>query len=663
MVHYPPLAQVRFPGEVLTHGDPDLRPERGGGIISRTPGMDALEADFRSRALLATVGGRRPPISPEALVQSLARICGVERRHVRVEVSHPADFFITFASTSDCDRVFLDSGKLRCKGAPIAFQRWHRSALASSGSMEFFCRLGIEGLPANAWEWGAISQLLNNLNGQLVEILPPDDRWQLQVTAWLKNLSAVPKIYDLEIPEPVGLLASFEEDNPASPPLPAPPTERITLIHPLTIHVIDVVDRTVPYLELRPNFQPDDDEDLTRRHDYSRSCYWGRIDGTGRGNVPNSGGHPFGGPGGYGMAGDWGGGPRVMGVLAPAGGMAIPARLLAPGSAHPREAPVQATRSTLMTASGRPGSWSSSAATAGAHAGLPAGNVAGSPVTGSPLAAVRSCGSLASTAVGSRALADTPLLLGSEASTAVGSKALGSTPPVRNSALWGTPPHRRLSFSPTSQMQAGKGTQEMAGMIHADQAGEEEVEVQGCLGHPQAHQEDNTDLLQEVGLSVRVALTRSASSSPIQTPFVVPLPQHMLLPPASARVGTGTMQGPMTASETLRLGLVAPPAPSILGPRPAASAPVKHRKALPPNFTPRRSARLCKNAPAHNTGPVQRAQSVLLKRMGVIQAEEQVSSEALDEYLKLFDKPLAPHHVKAITTIFAPGKVDFDEPP
>ena len=62
-------------------------------------------------------------------------------------------------------------------------------------------------------------------------------------------------------------------------------------------------------------------------------------------------------------------------------------------------------------------------------------------------------------------------------------------------------------------------------------------------------------------------------------------------------------------------------------------------------------------------GPVQRAQSVLLKRMGVIQAEEQVSSEALDEYLKLFDKPLAPHHVKEITAIFAPGEVDFDGPP
>lgn len=49
--------------------------------------------------------------------------------------------------------------------------------------------------------------------------------------------------------------------------------------------------------------------------------------------------------------------------------------------------------------------------------------------------------------------------------------------------------------------------------------------------------------------------------------------------------------------------------------------------------------------------------------MRVIQAEEQFSEAALDEYLKLSNKPLAPHHVKAITAIFAPGEVDFDELP
>lgn len=74
-----------------------------------------------------------------------------------------------------------------------------------SGKLDFFCKIGIEGLPASAWEWDAVGQLINNLQGQLVEILPQEDRWQLDVTAWMKNPSGIPKIYDFEAPEPAGL--------------------------------------------------------------------------------------------------------------------------------------------------------------------------------------------------------------------------------------------------------------------------------------------------------------------------------------------------------------------------------------------------------------------------------------------------------------------------
>lgn len=297
--------------------------------------MEELEADFRNRALLATVGGRQPAVSPEALVQSLARICGVEQRHVRVEVTHPADLFITFSSNADCDHVFSFSSKMRCVGAPISFQRWHRCAQASGSKLEFFCKLGIKGMPASAWECGAISQLINKLNGPLVEILPPDDRWQLEVTAWMKNPSGIPKIYDMEIPEPVSLMDSLDEEFTVSSPHPSPPSERPSLIHPLTIHVMDVVDRTVPYLQFKPNFVPYDDEDLTRRHDYSCSCFRGRINDTGREGVPNSGAHPFGGPGGYDMAGDWGGGRHVNGVIPPTDGRALSGGKLAAGCKQP----------------------------------------------------------------------------------------------------------------------------------------------------------------------------------------------------------------------------------------------------------------------------------------------------------------------------------------
>ncbi|KAI5016197.1 hypothetical protein ZWY2020_006048 [Hordeum vulgare] len=109
----------------------------------------------------------------------------------------------------------------------------------------------------------------------------------------------------------------MDEDLPFTPDILAPLTDQHAVIHHLTIHVLDVVDSTVPFMKLHPDFEPDDDEDLTRRHDYSRSCYRGRVDDTGRGSCPCSGGHPFGEPGGLGVDDDWGGGTEAERPLPP----------------------------------------------------------------------------------------------------------------------------------------------------------------------------------------------------------------------------------------------------------------------------------------------------------------------------------------------------------
>lgn len=49
--------------------------------------------------------------------------------------------------------------------------------------------------------------------------------------------------------------------------------------------------------------------------------------------------------------------------------------------------------------------------------------------------------------------------------------------------------------------------------------------------------------------------------------------------------------------------------------------------------------------------------------MGFAEEEEEtVTQEAIDEYMLLFSKPLAPQHLRAIAALFAPEGVDFDEP-
>ena len=122
------------------------------------------------------------------------------------------------------------------------------------------------------------------------------------------------------------------------------------------------------------------------------------------------------------------------------------------------------------------------------------------------------------------------------------------------------------------------------------------------------------------------------------------------------------MAGPLSTQDSLLAGLGASPRPSILGQWPAASALVRRKKTLPPGFTPRRSEWLCKMNGGAHLGPVERAPNVLLRGLGVIRAEGRMSPEAMDAYLKLFQAPLASHHIKAVAALFDPDGDAFDEP-
>ena len=52
-------------------GEPDHRPEQGRWVLTRTRTMKKLEEKWRGRALDAKVGGDRPPVSPQDVVNAL----------------------------------------------------------------------------------------------------------------------------------------------------------------------------------------------------------------------------------------------------------------------------------------------------------------------------------------------------------------------------------------------------------------------------------------------------------------------------------------------------------------------------------------------------------------------------------------------------------------
>ena len=55
--------------------------------------------------------------------------------------------------------------------------------------------ISFDGLPLDAWEPEALKQLVNSLDGELVEILPPTNKWFIKVKAWLEDPSSVPLEY------------------------------------------------------------------------------------------------------------------------------------------------------------------------------------------------------------------------------------------------------------------------------------------------------------------------------------------------------------------------------------------------------------------------------------------------------------------------------------
>ncbi|KAF0931250.1 hypothetical protein E2562_002598 [Oryza meyeriana var. granulata] len=105
-------------------GEPALRPASGRCVLSWAQGMTDAELCLKGRALVASVHGR-VPFSLAMLVDTLVSRCGVRRGNVRVEVTMPSDFLLTFANVDDGTRVlFIDN--FSYGGARLSFRHWNR---------------------------------------------------------------------------------------------------------------------------------------------------------------------------------------------------------------------------------------------------------------------------------------------------------------------------------------------------------------------------------------------------------------------------------------------------------------------------------------------------------------------------------------------------------
>lgn len=96
-----------------------------------------------------------------------------------------------------------------------------------------------------------MSDVLNGLGGELIEIIPPKNRRELEVMVWLRDPSKVGKVLDVEILEPkIALctdpppqsLEEFVACEIVSSYGPSSPRKK-TIVYPVICHMKEVIDR------------------------------------------------------------------------------------------------------------------------------------------------------------------------------------------------------------------------------------------------------------------------------------------------------------------------------------------------------------------------------------------------------------------------------------
>ncbi|XP_062224467.1 uncharacterized protein LOC133923000 [Phragmites australis] len=572
-------------------GDPGYRPARGRCVLSWTRGMERNERWLGEHALLASVLMGRPPVSPGELLEAIEHSTGVLARDVRVEVTRTEDFLVSFRNTRDKNAVFRRSQELLCNDVPISFKLWSRRSWATSSELMFFTKIAFDGLPVHAWEEEAMHKLVNVLGGRLVALVPADDARCLEAFAWFKDPAGLPHRYDVEIPERAGAAGSWRESSSSA--LPPAPRRVPTLVYPVIIHVEEVIDPTPLHIARR---LPDDhDGDVVPRRN-AFSCWVGRYDGSGPWGTEQGGGHVFGGASGS------------------AGGLDRRSHRSLPGAEDREQESLQGgARGTVVESATRE---TRSGSAASAQPGKQPDD----------LALV-----LATQFHGAATWEDSrPATEEERGATALKAK---------EHAAPGTVPSGALGGSSASKSPAG-------GLIVYGRRPNKTVPKRPSRVEAQANV-DSHDQASETGpASFTLGLTQAEAhqNATSQETVVEAAQQRALVTPST----------PAPKIQDFIQSISLSPPASILGRPPPASMLATRswrRNTIPADFTPWRSPRISLQGSGAHKHVISKAQKVIMKKLGMVEEEEEADQEAVRRYIGLFDHPLSPQHLEAMASL------------
>lgn len=155
-------------------------------MIPRTAETNAVEEALSSLALVAMVGGCRPPVTPADVCNFLESFYHVPAEAFTVCRYASEDFLVHFNATADLENVLHASVPL---GTPfyLVWKRGHRQSMAASGPLWFKVLLGLRGIPAHLCNVDTAERILGSSCANIAEapqMTTREDLHEFFVAGW-----------------------------------------------------------------------------------------------------------------------------------------------------------------------------------------------------------------------------------------------------------------------------------------------------------------------------------------------------------------------------------------------------------------------------------------------------------------------------------------------
>jgi hypothetical protein len=181
-----------------TSGAAHLRPDTTTCYVTSTPSMEAEIHRLRSTGLLARALGGKPRVSASQVSVALEQLLRLPSSAIKVAKAHPDDFLITFDEPHQRDLAF-DLRHLPVRGFTFKLRPWLPAAPRSHHIWRFYCRVAIDKLPLETWEWGTVKRVLGDgckLDRIEQRSLLKTDVSALYAWVWTWNPSKIPRQSD-----------------------------------------------------------------------------------------------------------------------------------------------------------------------------------------------------------------------------------------------------------------------------------------------------------------------------------------------------------------------------------------------------------------------------------------------------------------------------------